>query len=543
MSKHIYDAVVIGSGPGGGSCAYGLAMKGKDVLLLEAGPRYDPYKDYHLNKTDWEVRKFPDREQGMQTFGEMQPLREDLGSLRSRNRVLGLLNPTSKRRYVKYSHVKGIGGSTLRYLGESHRLHSGAFKIKALLGVGHDWPISSEELAPYYERAEKIMGIAGPEADPCRSRAKPLPLPPHKLSYASQIIEKACSKMGLKLSPNPVAILSKEYDGRPPCNYCNGCTYGCPRKDKGSIDVTFIPKAEATGNCKVIEGAHVFHLNVEKGRVKDVLYYDSEGKEKAVTAKVVVVSCGAVETPRLLLNSRVSNSSGLVGKNFMETLEWLCTALHPERLDSHRGIPIDGEILNYLSPGSGLPFAGGFRLFTSAGQATGPLSFAMRYFGGWGKELKENVERYFGHDLSIGGIGEFLPNKDTFVTVDEKVKDRYGLPVARIQSFLGENEINILKFMSGKGREILNASGADEIIDEMSSYDLFMAAHVFGTCMMGKDPETSVTNPFCRSHDIVNLFISDASVFPSSGGGNAPSLTIIALGLRAADYIAGSQFN
>ncbi len=538
MGRRPYDAVVIGSGAGGGPCAYGLSVRGRRVLLLEAGPRYDPYKDYHLHEDDWEIRGFPDRERGVYTFGEGQPLREDLGRLRSRNRAHGLFNPSPRRRYLRYFNVKGVGGSTLRYQGEAHRLHPKAFRIKSIYGVGNDWPIGYGDLLPYYKTAERVIGVAGPDADPYHPGRVPLPLPPHRLSYASRIVEKACARMGLRLIPNRVAILSRGYDGRPSCNYCNGCSYGCPIKDKGSIDVTFIPKAEATGRCRVVEGAHVFRLDVRKGRVREVLYYDREGKERAARARVFVVACGAVETPRLLLNSGIANSSGQVGKNFMETLLWHSTALHPMRLDSYRGIPIDSEVLDYLFPGAGLPFASGFRLFATSGVALGPVNFALMYLRGWGKGFQREMERSFGHTLSVGGIGEFLPNRDTFVEIDDKVKDRYGIPVARIHAFLGENEIRLLEFMSTKCREILEASGADEIVEEISSYDLFAATHVFGTCRMGKDPGTSVVDPSCRSHDIPNLFIADASVFPSSGGGSPPSLTISAIGLRVAEYIS-----
>lgn len=540
MRKKIYDAVVIGSGAGGGPCAYGLAIKGKKVLLLEAGPRYDPYRDYALNRTDWELKRFPDREKGVQTFGECQPLKEELSHLRSISKAYGFYNKTSKRNYVKYFHTKGVGGSTLRYQGEAHRLHPRAFRIKTLYGAGFDWPVSYDDLAPYYETAEKILGVAGRENDPVHKRKNPL-LPPHKFSYASQLVEKACSKMGLTLVPNTLAILSKPYDGRPSCNYCNGCSEGCPRKDKGSIDVTFIPKAENTGNCKIVEGAHVFRIVVEKGKAKEVLYYDEEGKEHSARGKYIVVACGAVETPRLLLNSQIANGNGQVGKNFTETLFYMNTALHPERLDSYRGIPIDGEVHDYLFPEAKFPFVSGFRLFPTAGLATGPMSFALTYFNGWGEEFKNKIERYFGHTYAVGGMGEFLPNKDTFVSLDEKEKDSFGVPLARIQSFLGENEVKQLEFISTKCREILEASGAEDIIDTISSYDLFTATHVYGTCMMGNDPETSVVDSSCCTHEIPNLYIADASVFASSGGGISPALTVSAIGLRVADLIVSKR--
>lgn len=536
MAEELYDAVVIGSGAGGGPCAFGLAMKGKKVLILETGPRYDPYKDYNLHKHDWEITGFPDRARDTHTFGNRQPLKKALNHIRSHNRDSGFLNPAPSRRYVKYYNAKGVGGSTLKYQGEAHRFHPRAFKIRTVYGVGRDWPIGYEDLEPYYRTAEKIIGVAGPAAHPFHPRKTPLPLPPHKLSYTSQIVKDACTGMGLSYVPNAVAILSRQYDGRPFCNYCNGCALGCPRKDKGSVDVTFIPKAEASGNCRIIENAQVFLIKLTNGRVKNVLYHDRSGRGKTVRAKVVVVSCGAVETPRLLLNSDIANSSGQVGKNLMETLMWLSTALFPERLDGYRGIPIDGEIPDFLLPEAKLPFQSGFRLFSTSAMALGPLNFAL-YFKGWGNELKKKVEKYFGRTMSVGGVGEFLPNKDTHITLDNKVKDRFGVPAARIQAYLGENEIRLLNFMSVKCRQILKASGAGAILQEVSSYDMFMATHVFGTCIMGNHPGSSVVNTFCQSHDIPNLFIADASVFPSSGGGSSPSLTISAIGLRTADYI------
>lgn len=535
---NFYETIVIGSGAGGGACAYRLAIKGRQVLLLETGPRYNPSKDYNLHKYEWEILGFPDREKTKYTFGKRQQLRDNMKHLRSWSNAYGLLNDDNERKYLGYFNANGIGGSTLKYQGEAHRFHPNAFKIRTLYGVGKDWPITYEELEPYYDEAEKIIGVAGPQNDPYHPRKSPLPLPPHKLSYASQIVGNGCKKMGLTLVPNTVAILSMPYDGRPPCNYCNGCSFGCPRKDKGSVDVTFIPKAEATGRCTVIEGAHVFKINTKNGKVEEVVYYDNDGNEKVVRAKVVIVACGAVETPRLLLNSEIANSSGMVGKNFMETLLWLSTAIYPMRVDSYRGIPIDSEILDYLFPKPGsFPFASGCRFFPTGGVATGPLSFTLNFFKGWGRDLKEKVLKYFGHTITVGGIGEFLPNKDSFITIDEKVKDRFGIPIAKITAFLEENEIKLLNFMSAKCKEILHASGASEIIHNVSSYDMFLATHVFGTCIMGDDPSTSVVNRYCQTHDVPNLFISDASVFPSSGGGASPSLTISAIGLRVADYI------
>ena len=538
--KNKYDCIVIGSGPGGAPIAWRLASKGMDVLLLEAGPLYDPYRDYPLNQDDWELKGFPNRTTIKNTFGNSQILDEKYKNLRSWNKASGQFNKSNERRYLAYQRVVGVGGTTLHFQGEAHRLHPSAFRMKTLFGVAEDWPISYEDLEPYYTEAEKIVGVAGPNEIPSRKRSEPYPLPPHKLRYASQVIEKGCEKLGIELQPNSVAILSHPYRGTPPCNYCNGCAWGCPRKDKGSVDVTFIPIAEKTGKCNILTNAFARRIEVERKngvkKAKGVSYYDNDGKEKFVEGDFIVVACGAVETPRLLLNSGI-NGNGLVGQNFMETTLYEAVAFHPKRLDSYRGIPIDSIIWKWNEPNPKMGFLGGLRLFPTTGSANGPVNYALRYFDGWGEDFVDDVEKWFGHALAMGGIGEFLPNNDTFVTVDEKVKDNFGVPVAKIQSFLGESELNILDFMAKTSKEILKASGAEEIVEEFSTYDVFSASHVFGTCRMGKDPSKSVVGPDLRSHEIKNLLITDASVFPSSGGGDAPSLTIEALSLRAADLL------
>jgi choline dehydrogenase-like flavoprotein len=541
QEKEKYDCIVIGSGAGGGSFAWRLASKGMRVLILEAGGRYDPYKDYPLHLNDWETKTFPYRTRMKYAFGANQELDEKYAHLKSWNIASGNLNEQNKRRYLEYQHVVGVGGTTLHFQGEAHRLNPSAFRMKTLFGVGEDWPIGYEDLEPYYGEVEKIVGVAGPKEIPFRKRSSSYPLPPHKLSYASQIIEKGCKKLGLELLPNSVAILSNAYRDTAPCNYCNGCVWGCPRKDKGSVDVTFIPLAEKSGKCRILTNAFAGRIEVEKKNgvkmAKAVSYRDANGKEHLAEGGFIAVACGAVETPRLLLNSGI-DENGLVGKNFMETIYYQVVALHPERVDSFRGIPIDSIIWKWNEPDpKKLGFPGGFRLFPTVGSAAGPVNYALRFHNDWGEEFVKNMDKTFGHAIAIGGIGEFFPNKDTFVKISEKEKDEFGIPLAEIQSFLGDSEIKIMDFMTKTSKEILKVSGAGDIVEQFSTYDFFHASHVFGTCRMGRDPERSVVGPSLMSHEVQNLVITDASVFPSSGGGDAPSLTIEALSLRAADLL------
>jgi len=539
-TKQKYDCVVIGSGPGGAPFAWKLASSGMKVLILEAGPRYNPYSSYSLNQNDFEMKGFPKKDILRNTFAKMQPLNPRFKELRSWNTARGRHIQGNERRYYKYSHIAGVGGTTLHFHGEAHRLNQNAFKTKTLYGYGVDWPIEYSDLESYYLEVEKILGVSGPVNFPDRPRKSPYPLKPHKLSYQSQLINKVCKKKRYNLIPNSVAILSEMYRGTPPCNYCNGCGWGCPRKDKGSVDVTFIPLIEDTGYGEILTGVQAGRLEIKRvggeKKVTGVVYHDNAGTEMYVESDYVAVACGAVQTPRLLLNSGI-DSNGNVGKNFMETVFCEVTALHPDRIDSYRGIPVDSIIWDWNNPNPDRGFEGGLRIFPTVGSAAGPLHYAAQYFKGWGDEYIKEVEKWFGHAMGMGGIAESIPNENSFVRLSNNEKDEYGFPVAEIQSFLGESELKSLDFMVTKIKDILSEAGVDKIVQFVTAYDLFLSTHIFGTCRMGNERKGSVVDSNLKVHGLSNLFVTDSSVFPTSGGGEAPSLTIEALSLRAGDLL------
>ncbi len=549
MNSQDYEAVIIGSGAGGGACAWALSKHGIRVLLLEAGHAYDPAKDYFLNKPHWEQTGFPYKDSGqvLNTFGQTQKLEQRWRKLRSWNHISGLMNPSEYRYPWKYHHVQGLGGSTLHFSAEAHRIHPDAMKMKSRFGVAADWPIDYAELEPYYNEAEKIIGVAGPVENSVRTRSQPYPMPPHRLSYASKKIREGCRKLGLSWVANSVAILSKPYDKRPSCNYCANCNRGCPRTDKGSVDVTFIQKATASGNCTIKTGCRVTRISASSAnKVKDIHFIDERGKKCVIKCRFVIVACGAVETPRLLLLSNnkyapngLANESGQVGRNFMETLFWVSSGIFPEPINSYRGIPSDSICWDFNEPDSITGVIGGCRFSPTTAEADliGPVNYANRVVDGWGHSHKKAMKKVFGQVLSVGSVGEFLPNPDSYVDLDPEKMDEHGNPVSRIHSSLKVGEIQRLDFMAKKTREILYASGVEKIFEEYGSYDVFSATHVFGTCRMGSNPEESVVDRYCRSHRWKNLFIVDASVFPSSGGGESPSLTIEALAIRAAEHI------
>jgi choline dehydrogenase-like flavoprotein len=443
--------------------------------------------------------------------------------------------------------MRGVGGSTLVFSGEAHRLHPDSMKMRSRFDVAADWPLDYAELETYYSRAERLVGVAGPSDTFPRFRSEPYPLPGHRQGYASLKIKEGCRKLGLNLVQNSVAILPRSYDDRPDCNYCANCNRGCPRTDKGSVDVTFMRKAVQSGLCTVMTGCQV--TNVEAGsddRVRSVHYVDGNGKKRTAYGRVVIVACGAVETPRLLLLSKnryapegIGNESGNVGRHFMETLSWMSSALHEESLGSFRGIPSDSICWDFNAPDSIPGVIGGcrFAVGTSEADLIGPINYAQRVVKGWGRRHKEEMRRSFGKVITVSGIGESIPHERSFIDLDPSEMDTFGKPVARIHTYVDEMSLQRLDFMSKTIREILVASGAKRIFEEYGSYDYFNSTHVFGTCRMGNDPQESVVNRYCRSHKWRNLFVVDASVFPSSGGGESPSLTIEALALRTAEHI------
>lgn len=532
MSKSLekVDACIIGSGAGGGVVAKELSEKGLSVVVLEAGKRLDPLRDYTSARHDWEL---------------MHDVNKSLFTVPAlADHTIG--NQTG--RLYRPSEAHGVGGGTLRYLAYVPRLRPDDFRVYTDDGVAADWPITYDDLVPYYRKVELDLGVSGLAGDPWTPQVDPYPNPPFPYSYANKIIKRGCDKLGVKLWPAPMARLSRYFDGRPKCIQCGQCETGCMSGAKSSTDVTYVVKAEATGKAEIRPRSLATEIRVDnRGKARSVVYFDENGTEHEQEARVIVVSAGSIQSPRLLLNSAsgaftngLGNSSGLVGKNFMQHLGVASTAVFPERIDSYRGFFGGATSQDFARTQAGNSFARGWRNDLHSG-IQGPVEM-IRGKQLWGRQLKTYMRHNYGHVAGVLASGEQLPVESNRIELDPEVKDKYGLPVPRITLEFSENDKAMQVAMQQNIKDIYDASGARQI--QNISILRGSSPHNLGTCRMGNDPASSVLNSFCQSHDVSNLFVVDGSCFVTGGTAN-PSLTIHAIAVRASEYIVaeGKKMN
>lgn len=545
------DVIVVGSGAGGGAAAYRLAAKGLSVLVLERGRSFTPWRDYpvHIPNGRWNDAPFYahlalERE----APEELDP---SLPHLLSWNKLSGRADP-ARRPDFTVMRCFGVGGSTLAYQGEAHRFSESSFRLRSESGAGEDWPLSYADLEPYYEEVEELLAVAGGEAPPGRPRRAPFPQPPHLLSPASRLIADGCRRLGLKLLPNPVAILSRPHRGRPPCVGCGRCDTGCHVGAKSSSDVALIARAVATGKCRVLSECRALEIEVDaRGRASGVLFKDGTGRARSAKSSAVVLAAGSAETPRLLLHSGgarsphgLANSSGWVGRGLMDNVHAMVGGYFDRDLSPLGGIPIDARIWEegpFPKPGREDPGGCVFGVSNIMSFLPNPLAYSLRFAAPWGHAHHDDLRRYYGRVVGVFGVAEKLPDGANRLELHPDKKDEDGYPSLRVASRASARDARVIDSMRLTCRAILEAAGASEIVLESSSYDMGGGGtHVVGTCRMGRDPARSVVDPFGRCHDVPNLFIADGSVFVTQGGGDSPSLTIQALALRAADRLAES---
>jgi len=531
------DVCVIGAGPAGALVASQLASDGQKIVVLEAGPRFDR----------------SNREQQME-----QAIRPgDHGSVWEMGGDRDAFSASGERYYpLNVSRVKGVGGSTLHWQGMVMRLHPSDFD------GSHDtddpaWPISYDDLRPYYADAERALGVAG-DADnpfaPPRDGAYPLPgFPP---SYSDSLFAEACERLGITMHSVPNARNSEPYDGRGPCVGYGTCQPVCPSGAKYDASV-HIEDAEAEGT-RVIDRAPVQRLETgSDGRVEAAVYATPDGTEHRQTAREFVIAAGGVETPRLLLLSAndehpdgLANSSGLVGHYFMDHLfAGAGGTLDRETRQNHVGFLTSECHQFYDDPGQAVErVADGETVIAATDEALSPLKLEFLNYAGpspvelalsgeeWGDTLLSSLRESYGNSIAMGGLVGQPPRKENRVTLDTSTTDDHGNPVPDIQWSWGER----LERSVGRANEIQHAVLSELGVDiswTVGPADTGPAYHHMGTTRMGTDPAESVVDPQLRAHDVTNLSIASSSVFVSAGSMN-PTLTIAALALKCADHVS-----
>ena len=502
--------VIIGTGAGGGTLANELAQKGVKVVALEAGGRHLP-QDYQND--EWA------------SFGQISWLdsRTTSGDWRVAKDFAGLPS------WI----VKAVGGSTVHWAGASLRFQEHEFKTKTVYGDVHganllDWPIGLSELEPYYDLAEKKMGV---------TRTNGIPGLPGNNNY--KVFEAGAKKVGYQnIHTGRMAINSEVRDGRPACQQTGFCFQGCKFGAKWSTAYTEIPNGEATGNLEVREHAHVLRIEHDKaGRVNGVLYADKDGNQQLQKARIVCVAGNSIESPRLLLNSASSmfpnglaNSSGQVGRNYMRHMTASVYAAFDRPVRMWRGTTMAGIVTDESRHDPSRGFVGGFEFETlSLGI---PFMAAFLNPGAWGREFTSALDSYE-NMAGMWLVGEDMPQETNRVTLNHDVKDQYGLPSPNVHFDDHPNDIAMRNYAWKKGAEIYDAVGATRTYPTPP----YPSTHNLGTNRMSAKAADGVVNKWGQSHDISNLFVSDGSQF-TTGASENPTLTIVALAIRQADYIA-----
>ncbi|PLT29403.1 GMC family oxidoreductase [Peribacillus deserti] len=499
------DVVIVGAGATGGLAAKNLTDQGLSVVVLENGKRFQPPVD--LTNSEANSKKIQWNEPRVYT---------------------------GKHSVVPKAGI-GVGGGTLTYLGVMPRFHKNDFKTYSTEGVGEDWPISYEDLAPYYDKVEKEFGVAG-DCGPVPPEPYELPMPAHRMSWHAQVLAEGARKSGTRPFAPPIAINSMEYDGRPACIYCGWCGSGCPTDAKATSQNTYLAKAEKKG-ARVISEAFVHRVQYDPVQAKatGVLYKDADGNEHEIQARIVILAAHAIETPRLLLLSScpsfpegLANSSGTVGKYLLSHPTWMVFGTFDELVNAYKGIQM-GQVMvqDFYQPNRHNDYARGYILLS---YMMTPITYANLSGDFIGADYKEFLYDY-PYTAAWWAHAEGLPNENNTVTLDPDVKDHRGLPVARLTTEWLENDIKLAAAARDKAAELMEASGARKI-----RIGLNYGAHAMGTCRMGDESASSVVNEYGQTHDINNLFICDTSVFVTGTGLN-PTLTAMAIASRAADFI------
>jgi choline dehydrogenase-like flavoprotein len=556
-NRKIYDAIVVGSGAAGGMAAYALATKGVNVICLEAGRMIVPERDFHTHMYpfDWPYR-------GNGKPGEYGVLPQGMG-WKIKEWTDQFYTIPDEEPYAlapgaefTWTRLRAVGGRTNFWGRETERFGPLDFKPKSLQdGWGEDWPVTYDEVAPYYDKVERLIGVSGDGEGVFNSPQGQHLLPAFNARCGELLIAKGARKLGIRAIAKPLAVLSRPYDGRPPCHYCGGCNWGCRvRARYSSLDVVF-PKLEGMRNFTLRPNAvaNTIVMDPESGKARGVTYIDAVTKQEyEVRGKVVVLAASMIESIRILLNSRnreypngLSNSSGTLGHYLMDHVAFNdISGFFPQLA----GLPTTnedgpGEACMYIprynyGHHSDKKYLRGWQLNFYTGCGMGPGVGAS--LAGFGSAYKKRIKELYPASFDMGGYGEGLALDWNRVEIDPGgLRDRLGIPQVRFHTRAAyPQSVAMLAEIYDQIEEILKASGAEILpYRRVAPYPLGAVTHEAGGARMGDDPRTSVVDKWNRCHDVNNVLVVDAASFVSHPE-KPITHTIMALSYRACDHLA-----
>ncbi len=534
-SPQIFDAVVVGSGATGGWAAKQLTEAGLNVALLEAGKKVTP-RDFTEHKQPWSVPYLGHSPR----IAEERPIQITCPACNEFNYkwfVNDLENPYTQAKPFHWIRQRALGGRSLSWGRQSYRLSPIDFKAASHDGYGDDWPITYEEMVPYYERVERYVGISG-QAEGLMQLPDSVFLPPMPMTCGElQLRKAAMEKMKRVVTIGRAAILTRAHNGRPACHYCGPCERGCVTSSYFSSVTTTIPDAVRTGRLTLLTDSIAARVNSKDGKATSVSYIDSNTREEhEAHGKVILLCASTLESTRLLLNSNLANSSGALGHYLMDnifhgaadgilpTLEarpWIGPPRRPNGIYVPRFRNVTEKSTNGFIRGYG--YQGG---------SSPAFDFGAP---GFGQAYKDAVRK--GHyRMSLGLWGESLASRENHVEIDKSRTDAWGIPILKISAEWSENEKRLWQDGREQAAAMLEAAGAKDV-RMTGEYSFFgQCIHETGTARMGDNPKTSVLNKYNQCHEVPNVFVTDGAAFVSSGCQN-PTLTMMALTVRACDYI------
>jgi choline dehydrogenase-like flavoprotein len=546
----------VGSGAGGGMAAYTLTRAGANVLLLEAGGPWDNTRDSAMMKMPYDSPR-----RGASTrdrpFGEFDAC---IGGWELEGEPFTVAEGTD----FMWWRARMVGGRTNHWGRISLRFGPDDFKARSRDGLGDDWPIGYEDIAPYYDRIDKLIGIFGNNDDLPNHPGGYFHPPPKPRCY-ELMVKDAADRLNITCIAARLSIITKPHNGRAPCHYCGQCGRGCMTKSNFSSTDVFIAPALKTGRLTLVTNAMAREVTLNsQGLASGVSYIDKNtGTEKQANARIVVLAASACESARLLLNSKSSkfpdglaNSSGVVGKYLTDTTGISVSGYIPKMMDhvTHNEDGVGGGhiYMPWWIDNKKLDFPRGYHIEVGGGfdnpPGYGVMGGIHRYpsGGGYGKKLKDDYRRYYGATVGFAGRGEQIPNEHCYCEIDPVVKDRYGIPALRFHWKWTDYEHNQVRHMHQTFRALIEDMGGT-VFGEMPSVDNGYGIakggeiiHELGTIRMGNDPTKSALDANCRAHDVKNLFVTDGGPFVSQADKN-PTWTIMALAMRTSDFIAAER--